>query len=95
MWPYCTQPLYHSALPVVVNCTVLNALAVAGSLAEPPEWRPDPSSPGGRYLSVGFTYSRVFWPWTGYLAVHFSVNAAGVEFSGIAEARSPARGGGD
>ena len=23
-WPYCTQPLYHGAMPTIVNVTILN-----------------------------------------------------------------------
>ena len=34
MWPYCTQPLYHSAMPVIVNVTILNGLAVSGKIKE-------------------------------------------------------------
>ena len=29
-WPYCTQPLYYTAMPVVVNVTVLNGMGVTG-----------------------------------------------------------------
>ena len=34
MWPYCTQPLYHSSMPVIVNVTILNGLAVSGTIME-------------------------------------------------------------
>ena len=90
MWPYCTQPLYHTAIPVIVNCTVLNALDVVGTFVEPPEWRPNPGSAGSAFLEVGFSYSRILWPWTGYLAVHLTVSASGVDFSGTAEVGSHA-----
>ena len=30
MWPYCSQPLYHTGLPTIVNVTILNGLAVSG-----------------------------------------------------------------
>ena len=23
-WPYCTQPIYHGAMPTIVNVTILN-----------------------------------------------------------------------
>ncbi len=29
-WPYCTQPLYYTAMPVVVNVTILNGMDVTG-----------------------------------------------------------------
>eukprot|EP00955_Chlamydomonas_euryale_P048609 354031-Chlamydomonas_euryale.AAC.5 len=31
-WPYCAQPLYAGALPVVVNVTLLNGMGVVGWL---------------------------------------------------------------
>ena len=32
MWPYCTQPLYYSAMPVIANLTVLNGIGVVGNI---------------------------------------------------------------
>ena len=29
-WPYCTQPLYYSGLPIIVNVTILNGLSATG-----------------------------------------------------------------
>ena len=31
-WPYCSQPLYYSALPSIVNVTILNGLEVTGKI---------------------------------------------------------------
>lgn len=33
MWPFCTQPLYAGAMPVMFNATVLNPLGVVGRCA--------------------------------------------------------------
>ncbi len=30
--PYCDQPLYHSAMPLVFNATIINGMAVTGRL---------------------------------------------------------------
>lgn len=30
MWPFCTQPIYANALPLIFNATVLNAMALTG-----------------------------------------------------------------
>ena len=30
MWPFCTQPIYADALPLIFNATVLNAMALTG-----------------------------------------------------------------
>lgn len=32
MWPYCTQPLYYSAQPIIANVTVINGLGVSGQV---------------------------------------------------------------
>lgn len=29
-WPYCSQPLFYSGMPVIVNVTILNGMNVAG-----------------------------------------------------------------
>lgn len=31
-WPYCLQPLYHSAMPIIVNITILNGMDVVGEV---------------------------------------------------------------
>ena len=31
MWPFCTQPIYANALPLIFNATVLNAMALTGN----------------------------------------------------------------
>lgn len=33
-WPYCSQPLYASALPVIFNITILNGMHVSGFLSK-------------------------------------------------------------
>ena len=30
MWPFCTQPIYANALPLIFNATVLNAMGLTG-----------------------------------------------------------------
>jgi hypothetical protein len=30
-WPYCRQPLYAAAMPVIVNATVLNGMGLTGA----------------------------------------------------------------
>jgi membrane-bound transcription factor site-1 protease len=31
-WPYCLQPLYYSAMPIIVNVTILNGMDVVGEI---------------------------------------------------------------
>jgi membrane-bound transcription factor site-1 protease len=71
MWPWCSQELYYTAIPLLVNLTVLNGMSVSGRLAAVPLWTPHntPSS----ILDVHFTYSELLWPWTGYVGVSIRV----------------------
>lgn len=84
MWPYCTQPLYFSSLPVIVNVTILNGMSVSGTIRESPKWHPY-ADHNGEKLQVSITYSKDLWPWTGWIAVHVSVSEAGFNFEGIAQ----------
>ncbi|CAG0885029.1 unnamed protein product [Darwinula stevensoni] len=84
MWPYCTQPLYHSAMPSIVNVTILNGMGVSGRLVEPPKWYPYIPQ-NGDYLDLSFSYPEVLWPWSGFLAIHIKVSEAGRDWEGIAQ----------
>ncbi|XP_062233545.1 subtilisin-like protease SBT6.1 [Phragmites australis] len=80
-WPFCRQPLYAGAMPVIFNATILNGMGVIGYVKDQPLWQP--SEDVGNLLSVHFTYSDVIWPWTGYLALHLQVKDEGSQFSGV------------
>ncbi|PON49870.1 SITE-1 protease [Trema orientale] len=82
-WPFCRQPLYAGAMPVIFNATILNGMGVIGYIESSPTWHP--SDEEGNLLSVHFTYSEVIWPWTGYLALHMQIKEEGAQFSGDIE----------
>ncbi|XP_010254111.1 PREDICTED: subtilisin-like protease SBT6.1 [Nelumbo nucifera] len=82
-WPFCRQPLYAGAMPVIFNATILNGMGVIGYVEAPPSWHP--SDEVGNLLNIHFTYSEVIWPWTGYLALHMQIREEGAQFSGIIE----------
>ncbi|XP_050360570.1 membrane-bound transcription factor site-1 protease [Nymphalis io] len=82
MWPYCTQPLYYSAQPTIANVTVINGLGVSGKVTNV-GWHPH--LPHGVILSVSVDYIDVLWPWSGWLAISFSVLESGANFDGIVE----------
>ncbi|XP_050499570.1 membrane-bound transcription factor site-1 protease isoform X1 [Diabrotica virgifera virgifera] len=84
MWPYCTQPLYHTSVPVIVNVTILNGLGVSGKIVGKPQWHPY-TPQQGHYLEVGITYSEILWPWSGWLAVHLSVAKEAATYEGYAQ----------
>ncbi|KAE9464518.1 hypothetical protein C3L33_03634, partial [Rhododendron williamsianum] len=82
-WPFCRQPVYAGAMPVIFNVTILNGMGVIGYVDNPPTWHP--SDEEGNLLSIHFTYSDVIWPWTGYLALHMQIKEEGAQFSGVIE----------
>ncbi|ERM98579.1 hypothetical protein AMTR_s00109p00040520 [Amborella trichopoda] len=82
-WPFCRQPLYARAMPVIFNATILNGMGVTGYVESPPTWHP--SDEVGNLLSIHFSYSDVIWPWTGFLSLHMQVKEEGASFSGIIE----------
>ncbi len=83
MWPYCTQPLYYSQMPVIVNLTVLNPISVTGTL-ENAELRlsADGYRRGTPLLHADFTRSPLLWPWSGWLGVELRVTRAGIAMHG-------------
>lgn len=83
MWPYCTQPLYHGAMPTIVNVTILNGMGVSGRIIEKPIWHPY-TPQFGQHLNIAFTYSEVLWPWSGHLAVWITVADSGKDWEGFA-----------
>ncbi|XP_075990927.1 membrane-bound transcription factor site-1 protease [Anticarsia gemmatalis] len=82
MWPYCTQPLYFSAQPTIANVTVINGLGVSGRVKEV-SWHPH--LPHGVILSLSVDYSQILWPWSGWLALSFTVLETGADFDGVVE----------
>ncbi|GAB6026455.1 Membrane-bound transcription factor site-1 protease, variant 3 [Chamberlinius hualienensis] len=84
MWPYCTQPLYYSMMPTVVNVTILNGMGVSGQIIEKPKWHPY-TQQYGNYLEIALTYSDILWPWSGYLAVHIVVGKDAANWEGVAQ----------
>ncbi|CAH8571045.1 unnamed protein product [Schistosoma mattheei] len=91
MWPYCSQPLYSTMQPIIINITILNSMDVAGRIEKPPIYHPYINYNGHR-LHVGISYSEYLWPWVGYLAVYLSVTPDSIDdiipssrFSGVAE----------
>ncbi|XP_044750367.1 membrane-bound transcription factor site-1 protease [Coccinella septempunctata] len=83
MWPYCTQPLYYGAMPIIVNITILNGLGVSGYIIDKPQWF-SYTPQQGNLLEVSISYSEILWPWSGWLAVSLGVAPSGSTYDGIA-----------
>ena len=100
-WPWCTQPLYASAIPTTLNITIISALAARSYITAPPIWEvlssSSSSSSGGSgdgssedtpKVEVGLTeYSAVLWPWSGFLAIRLHVPSTAARWSGSIEGR--------
>lgn len=82
-WPFCRQPIYAEAMPLIFNATILNGMGVVGWLEGPPVWVP--TLPAGKLLDIQFSYSDVIWPWTGYLGLYIRVKPEGRDYSGTVE----------
>jgi membrane-bound transcription factor site-1 protease len=81
MWPYCLQPMYAGAQPIIFNATVLNGMGVWGNVSQP-VWIP--GDEGGGHLDIQFQYSEEMWPWSGHVSLFIVVKDSGKEFSGTA-----------
>lgn len=84
MWPYCTQPIYHGGMPVIINVTILNGMGVTGHIVDKPLWKPY-APQFGNYIEVAFSYSTTLWPWSGYLAIAIAVGKSAANWQGIAQ----------
>lgn len=72
MWPYSSQPIYHGSMPIIVNVTVLNGIAVMGVIKDAPIWHPH-TDKHGNVLNVAVSYSASLWPWSGWMSVHIGI----------------------
>lgn len=66
-WPYCSQGVYETSMPVIVNVTVLNPMSVSGTFVGPPRY--EAKNADSDILDVTFTYPDVLWPWVGWLGI--------------------------
>ncbi|GMH39212.1 hypothetical protein BSKO_07110 [Bryopsis sp. KO-2023] len=83
MWPFCTQPLYAHAMPVMVNATILNGMGVVGEITSPPVF--EPKGEHGGLIEMDFDYSSRLWPWSGFLGLYIRVKDEGEDFEGVVE----------
>ncbi|XP_057334911.1 membrane-bound transcription factor site-1 protease [Microplitis mediator] len=83
MWPYCTQAIYYTAMPTVVNVTIINGLGVSGHVANV-TWHPYLGEGNGDKVDVSLSFSDVLWPWSGWLSVSLTVPEAAGDWQGTA-----------
>jgi hypothetical protein len=83
MWPYCEQPMYAGAMPILLNVTLVNSMGVTGKVHRPCEWVPD----GGATvpLRVECIYPDLdddMWPWVGWIGLSLTVSDNASTFTG-------------
>ncbi|CAF0772169.1 unnamed protein product [Brachionus calyciflorus] len=84
-WPYCSQPLYYTGIPVILNITILNGMSASGKFSQQPKWNPS-NLKNGNYLKLSFSYSTpTLWPWSGYLAIEIKVDKSASDFDGLVD----------
>ncbi|KAL3666115.1 hypothetical protein V7S43_008906 [Phytophthora oleae] len=81
MWPYCSQPLYYNALPLMANLTIMNPASVVGTIKKPPQWI---SGTNGEHLTISTTAPSAIWPHFGSIGVFIEVKENAAAFEGIA-----------
>ena len=81
MWPHCAQPLFHGALPLQVNLTVLSGLARTSRFSRPPAFAVADDRHAG-LLALTFQHAPTLAPWGGALGVALEATAASSEFEG-------------
>nr|XP_050867945.1 membrane-bound transcription factor site-1 protease isoform X2 [Vespula vulgaris] len=84
MWPYCTQAVYHTGIPTIVNITIINGLGVSGHITDL-TWHPYTGNGNGERIDISLTHSDVLWPWSGWLAVSITVPSSSRDWQGIAQ----------
>lgn len=82
MWPFCSQEIYFSGMPLLLNLTILNGLNVHGKVKETPKFT---SIKNGHMLNIKFKWSQDIWPFTGSLSIEIEVNENGKFFNGFVE----------
>ncbi|CAM9343883.1 unnamed protein product [Discosporangium mesarthrocarpum] len=80
MWPYCSQPLYHSAQPVMVNVTIINGMGVTGTVSRV-AWKPH--GEWGHALEVKAELPDSLWPWSGQMGLSLTVREEGRDLEDI------------
>eukprot|EP01094_Clydonella_sp_ATCC50884_P027382 TRINITY_DN7845_c0_g1_i2.p1 TRINITY_DN7845_c0_g1~~TRINITY_DN7845_c0_g1_i2.p1 ORF type:complete len:971 (+),score=167.58 TRINITY_DN7845_c0_g1_i2:79-2991(+) len=83
MWPFCSQPLFFSGMPLRINTTVLNGMGVTGRFVDRPRFVRSMNSRD--VLDISFSYPHTLWPWAGYLAIELSVREDAADFEGTVE----------
>lgn len=86
MWPYCSQPIYYGAMPIIVNVTILNGMSVTGHIVDPPKWYSyQQASTNHQLVDISIKYSKLLWPWSGWMAVYIKATAEAANINGIVQ----------
>ena len=84
MWPYCSQAVYHTGMPTIVNVTIINGLGVSGKVSKV-TWHPYSGEGNGEKIDITLKHCDILWPWSGWLAVIITVPKSSKDWQGIAQ----------
>lgn len=82
LWPLCSQPLFHTSLPLMVNLTIMNPSFISGTIESPPHWLPEDDL--GEHLTVSVAFPDTLWPYFGSVGVLIEVNEFAANATGTA-----------
>jgi membrane-bound transcription factor site-1 protease len=88
MWPWCAQPIYYSAQPLVINVTVLNPISAWGKFCEQPTYEPEIN---GKAIELDLSDYTSIRPYSGHLGVRIKVSSKYRLWEGVASGRIIAR----
>ncbi|KAI1287806.1 Membrane-bound transcription factor site-1 protease [Halotydeus destructor] len=71
-WPYCSQPLYYGAMPIIVNVTIINGMGVTGTV-DVAIGHSEILWPWSGWLAVYISVSPEARDWEGIAQGHISV----------------------
>lgn len=74
MWPFCSTPVFHTQLPILLNLTIMNSISSTSQISSTPRSR-DPR------LDIVATYSSTMTSYSDYLAI--AISLSNNDFEGI------------
>lgn len=84
MWPYCEQPMYAGAMPILINVSLINSMGVTGKVHRPCEWVPDDPAVAPMLVECKFpSRDDDMWPWVGWVGLSITIASNASDFAGV------------
>eukprot|EP01080_Neovahlkampfia_damariscottae_P002297 gene2297-2470_t len=83
MWPYCSQPIYYTGIPLKLNITLINGYNQVYKKLKIPKFI---GTKNGNMLNINILENEIIlWPFSGHISIDILVNKNGNFFNGIVE----------